>query len=89
MRELGRRGFASLVERHFGGNRSAAIAWLHAHAAESQVARLLLEEHAASNGIHCTEVPVYLEPDDDPFFAEPTSWRDRAQKQAKGRSRPP
>jgi hypothetical protein len=88
MRELGRRGFASLVNRHFGGNRSDAIRWLHAHAAESHVAQLLDEEHAAVNGIHCTEIPVFLDPDNDPFFTEPTSWRQRLQKQRKAQETP-
>lgn len=87
MRELGRRGFASLVNRHFGGDRSEAIRWLHAHASESQVARLLNKEHAASNGIQCTEIPVFLDPDDDPFFTEPASWRERVARQGTGRNR--
>ena len=89
MQEIGRRGFASLVNRHFGGDRTDAIRWLHAHAAESQIARLLNEAHAASTGIQCTEVPVYLDPDNDPFFAESTSWQDRVEKQGNGRNRTP
>ncbi len=87
MRELGRRGFASLVNRYFGGDRHEAIRWLHAHAAESQVARLLQEEHAAAEAMHCTEVPVFLTPDDDPFFTEPASWRERVHQEGKGRQR--
>jgi len=87
MQELGRRGFASLVKRHFGGDRGEAIRWLHAHASESQVARLLNEENAATNGIRCTETPVFLDPDDDPFFTESTSWRERVKKELKDRKR--
>ncbi len=87
MRELGRRGFASLVNRYFDGDRSEAIRWLHAHAAESQVARLLEKEHAATDGIQCTEIPVFLDPDGDPFFSEPASWRERVHKERKGRNR--
>ncbi len=87
MRELGRRGFASLVNRYFGGDRSEAIRWLHGHAAESQVSRLVQEEHAAADAIHCTEVPVFLDPDNDPFFNEPASWRERVHKETKGRNR--
>ncbi len=89
MRELGRRGFASLVNRHFGGDRSEAIRWLHAHAAESQVARLLDEEHATTDGLHCTEIPVFLDPDNDPFFTESTSWQERVVGQGTGRNRTP
>jgi hypothetical protein len=89
MRELGRRGFASLVNRHFGGDRSDAIRWLHAHAAESQVARLVHEEQATADRIHCTEIPIILDPDNDPFFTDPTSWRERVERQGKGRNRTP
>jgi len=35
MQEIGRRGFAVLVERHFDGDRAEAVRWLHAHASES------------------------------------------------------
>jgi hypothetical protein len=87
MREIGRRGFASLVNRHFGGDRSEAIRWLHAHAAESQVARLLEDQDTAGSGVPCTEIPIFLDPDNDPFFDEPATWRERVQAGAKGRSR--
>lgn len=87
MREIGRRGFAALVNRHFGGDRSEAIRWLHAHAAESQVARLLEDQQAAGSGIQCTEIPVFLDPDNDPFFDESATWRERVKSVAKGRSR--
>jgi hypothetical protein len=37
MQAIGARGFATLVARHFGGDKQAAVAWLHAHAAESLI----------------------------------------------------
>jgi hypothetical protein len=87
MREIGRRGFAALVNRHFGGDRDEAIRWLHAHAAESQVAHLLTDQDAAGKGVRCTEIPIFLDPDNDPFFDEPATWRERVKDGAKGRSR--
>jgi hypothetical protein len=87
MQAIGRRGFDALVNRYFGGDRSEAIRWLHARAAEAQIDRLLKEQDAAGQGIACTEVPVILDPDDDPFFDEPATWRERVRTRAKGRGR--
>lgn len=75
------------MERHFDGDRDAAIRWLHAHASESHVARLLAEEQGASNEIRCIEIPVYLDPENDPFFGEPASWQQRTKNIGKGRGR--
>ncbi len=69
--------------------RTDALRWLHAHASESLVARLVNEEHTASNGVACTEISVYLDADNDPFFTEPASWRERVDKQRTGRHRTP
>ncbi len=69
--------------------RTDALRWLHAHASESQVARLLDEEHATTAGLHCTEIPVFLAADNDPFFTESASWRERVQGEEKDRNRTP
>jgi hypothetical protein len=62
MKEIGARGFASLVARRFGGDKEAAIAWLHAHASESEIDRLVSEKQRKqiADGAVCVaeEVPI-------------------------------
>jgi hypothetical protein len=69
MQEIGAKGFATLVARHFAGDKQAAIAWLHAHASESEIARLVAErqEQQIADGATCVaeELPVVLWPEDD------------------------
>ena len=90
MAEIGRRGFNSLVNRHFGGDRQSAIDWLHAHATESEIDRLLQEKQIKqiAEGATCVaeEIPISLWPEDDPFFEEP-SWRERVAGARNGRVR--
>ncbi|MGE3819587.1 MAG: hypothetical protein AB7I30_09145 [Isosphaeraceae bacterium] len=76
MAEIGKKGFASLVARYFGGDASAAKDWLHLQAAERKIDHLVTEK-LASGEETCVELPVLLDPEDDPTFEEPPSWRDR------------
>jgi hypothetical protein len=94
MQEIGAKGFASLVARRFGGDKEAAVAWLHAHASESEIDRLVSEKQRKqiAEGAACVaeEVPIILWPDDDISFDEPdSSWRRRvsADKGARARGR--
>ncbi len=86
--EIGRRGFEALVNKWFGGSKDEAINWLHSHSTESQIDRLLSAKHDAqiADGatITCTEMPVFLDADSDPFFDESsTKWRDRIEGERK------
>jgi hypothetical protein len=92
MQEIGARGFASLVARRFGGDKEAAVAWLHAHASESEIDRLVSEKQRKqiAEGAACVveEIPIVLWPDDDISFDGPEpSWRRRVStgKGARGR----
>jgi hypothetical protein len=85
MQAIGARGFATLVARHFGGDKQSAIAWLHAHASESEIARLVAEKQARQieAGAACVaeEIPVILDPDDDISFEDAgPSWRERVSR---------
>jgi hypothetical protein len=75
MQAIGANGFATLVARHFAGDQPAVVAWLHAHAAESLIHRLVAEklDRQIEAGATCVaeEIPVILGPDDDPTFDEP------------------
>jgi hypothetical protein len=87
--EIGAKGFASLVARRFGGDKASAVAWLHAHAAESLLHRLVSEEleRQIDEGATCAveELPIILWPDDDISFDEPApSWRERASPRPRG-----
>ena len=80
MPAIGAKGFATLVARHFAGDRQSAISWLHAHASESEIDRLVSEKQGQqiAGGATCVaeEVPVVLWLDDDISFDEPSqSWR--------------
>jgi hypothetical protein len=92
MAEIGKRGFQSLVNKYFGGDRQSAIDWLHSHSTESQIDRLLQEKQAKQIGegaaIVCEEVPISLWPDDDPTFEVPErSWAKRVAGGRNGKSR--
>jgi hypothetical protein len=92
MQEIGAKGFASLVARRFGGDREAAVAWLHAHAAESLIDRLVAEklDKQIEEGATCVaeEIPIILWPDDDISFDEPEpSWRERVSRPRGARAR--
>lgn len=92
MQAIGARGFATLVARHFAGDKPAAVAWLHARAAESLIDRLVAEklDRQIEGGATCVaeEIPIILWPDDDPTFddAEPC-WRERVSRPRGARAR--
>lgn len=87
MAKIGAKGFATLVARHFGGDKQAAIDYLHLEAAERKLGELVDAEMQAT-GETCIELPVLLDPDADPFFDEPApSWQDRVRTGGRGRSR--
>ena len=76
MSEIGKRGLAATAERYFAGDVSACMEWLRLRAAEKQIAggidSKLQAELDMGKAIACEEVPVLLEPGDDPSY-----WRDR------------
>jgi hypothetical protein len=55
---IGSRGFATLVARHFSGDKQAALAWLHAHAVRSEIHRLVAEkqEQQIADGATCENI---------------------------------
>src|SRR5438445_9271377 len=82
MQEIGAKGFATLVARHFAGDRQSAINWLHAHASESEIDRLVSEKQAKqiADGAACVveEIPIMFWPDDDISYDDPKPcWRAR------------
>lgn len=92
MQAIGAKGFATLVARHFAGDRPAAVAWLHAHAADSLIHRLVSDEldRRIAEGATCAaeEIPVILDPDDDPTFDDPEPrWRERVSRPRGARAR--
>lgn len=83
MRQLGKRGIQATAAKHFGGSIAECMSYLRKKAAELQIAALADEE-----GMTCVEMPILLDPDADPFFAEPVpSWQQRlAGQKPKGRT---
>jgi hypothetical protein len=89
MQEIAARGFASLVARKFAGDKEAAVAWLHAHAAESLIDRLVSGklDQQIEEGATCAveELPIILWPDDDISGDEPKPfWRERVSPRSRG-----
>ncbi len=76
MAEIGRKGFQALVSRYFSGDERAAKDWLHLQAAERKIDSLV-SERLASGEETCIELPVLLDPDEDPTFTEPPNWQSR------------
>ena len=92
MQEIGAKGFATLVARHFAGDKQAAITWLHAHASESEIAGLVAEkqEQQIADGATCVaeELPIILWPDEDVSYEDPAPcWRERVSAGTGARSR--
>lgn len=86
MAEIGRRGFATLVNRYFAGDRQSAIDWLHAHACESELMRAA--DTKLANGETCVEYPMILDIDNDPFYDDPVpTWESRVSTGRNGRVR--
>ena len=84
MKELGKRGLRATANKYFAGSVAECMAYLRRKAAELQIVALADQE-----GRTCVEVPIFLDPDDDPFFeeADPT-WQERlAESKPNGRSR--
>src|SRR5690242_6994367 len=76
MQELGKRGLRATANKYFSGSVAECMAYLRKKAAELQIAVLADQE-----GMSCVEVPIFLDPDDDPFFEEPApSWKERLAK---------
>jgi hypothetical protein len=73
MKELGKRGLRATANKYFGGSIAECMSYLRKKGAELQIAALADDE-----GMSCVEVPILLDPDDDPFFQEPTrTWQER------------
>lgn len=73
MQELGKRGLRATANKYFAGSVSECMSYLRKKGAERQIVALADQE-----GMECVEVPILLDPDDDPFFEEPIStWQDR------------
>jgi hypothetical protein len=61
MAEIGKKGFASVVSRYFGGDAPAANGWLHLQATERKIDRLVSEK-LESGEETCVEMPVIFRP---------------------------
>lgn len=90
MAEIGRRGYEATLQKWFAGNKDEMTNWLHGMQSERQIDRLLSEKQdkqiADGASITCTEMPVFLDADLDPFFEEPgTYWQDRVTGKSNGR----
>jgi hypothetical protein len=73
MQELGKRGLRATANKYFAGSVGECMSYLRKKASELQIAALADEE-----GMACVEVPILLDPDDDPFFEEPApAWQER------------
>jgi hypothetical protein len=82
MAAIGRKGYVATCARWFGGDEAEMNHWLHKQAAERQIERMvsakLAAESADVEACVCEELPVILEPADDPFFNEtPLQWAER------------
>jgi hypothetical protein len=82
MAAIGRKGYMATCARWFGGDEAEMNRWLHKQAAERQIERMVsakLDTRAANGeACVCEELPVVLEPADDPFFNEtPLQWAER------------
>jgi hypothetical protein len=70
-REIGARGFATTVARHYGGDAAEYLHVQRKRAAEHGVAgfvdRLMKERLDQGEETVCVELPVILEPDDEPW----------------------
>jgi general stress protein YciG len=74
MAEIGKRGFATTVARHWGGDAKSYVEYLHQRSHDSQIEALtdiqLRSELAKGKDIACAELPVLED-------YEPVSWRDK------------
>ena len=82
MAALGRKGYMVTCARWFGGDEAEMNAWLHKQAAERQIERMVSAQLdagiASGEECACEDLPVILEPGDDPFFDEtPRQWAER------------
>lgn len=82
MAALGRKGYMVTCARWFGGDEAEMNRWLHNQAAERQIERMVAAELdariAAGETCACEELPVILEPGNDPFFDETSrQWAER------------
>lgn len=83
-RELGKKGIRATAARWFGGSIAEAMAWLRKRGVEFQIDRgtnAQLEQRLAQGAaIASVELPIILDPDDDPGLVAATPappWRDR------------
>ncbi len=82
MAALGRKGYMVTCARWFGGDAGAMNDWLRKQAAERQIERMVSAKLdariAGGEECACEELPVILEPGDDPFFDETSQqWAER------------
>lgn len=90
MAEIGAKGFASTVARHWQGDRAAYRDYLglrrHEQRIEEAVDAEMARRLTAGAKTACVELPVICDPDDDPTFLEgSTSWRRRIIAERAGR----
>ena len=90
MAEIGKRGFQSFTDRYFAGDKLQAGEWLRLRAAEKQIGTLAgaeLDRRIAEGAEAASvELPVLLEPGEDPFYYE-GSWAERVGGERVGRRR--
>jgi hypothetical protein len=82
MAAIGRKGYMVTCARWFRGDEAEMNQWLHKQASERQIERMVSAKLDAriANGETCVceELPVILDPEDDPFFNEtPRQWAER------------
>jgi hypothetical protein len=82
MAALGRKGYMATCARWFGGDRAEMNRWLRHQASEREIERMvstkLTARIAGGEKYVCEELPVILEPEDDPLFDEtPRRWAER------------
>ena len=78
----GKKGIRGLADRYFQGSVDDAMAWLRSRQCEYAIEALVAQKQAAmlANGreIVVEELPVLLDPDDDPSY-----WRDQVRTSQK------
>ena len=82
MAVLGRKGYLVTCARWFDGDEAEMNRWLHKQASERQLERMVSAKLdariAGSEARACEELPIILDPEDDPFFDEtPRRWAER------------
>lgn len=75
-RELGRRGIRATAAKYFNGSIGDAMEYLRKKGYEFRMSRMAEQDERA-----CIELPVVMDPEDDPFFEDTgREWRTRVEE---------